>query len=334
MRRIKITQNLRDTVKSFNDDLFVKTRTKGFQLPKDKLAGFLTKIPPRKYKQYRVYVQKIIDEYSFILNADPEKMQSLIKEFDAIVPHSHLTNKIASKKYSFHETIVEMMRYEDLRDKELPYYLLNKDIRTCIYCNAQSALAIEPIYYNINKKKKRKKVLAKLQLDHFYPKSKYPFLSTSFFNLYPTCSNCNLAKGDKSAKFELYTLSDEVDIFNFWIDDKSILDYWINLDLSSLKIYLDTLDGDIDLLHNHNELFQIQKIYDAQRDIGEELIWKHKTNPNVYRKMLNTTFSKIFPDQAVIDRMIIGNYSNPDETFKRPMAKYTQDIARQLKLIN
>ena len=260
-------------------------------------------------------------------------MRTLINEFDAIVPHNHVNKKIVGKKYSFNEQIVAMLRYEDLRENELPKFLLNSDLRTCVYCNAQSTLAIEPIYYNVTKRKKRKKVIAKLQLDHYYPKSKYPFLSTSFFNLYPTCANCNLAKGDKNAKFELYALDDDLEVFNFWIKDESILDYWINNDLESLKIYLDSLNGDIALLHNHNDLFQIQKVYDSQRDIGEELVWKHKANPEVYRNMLNKTFSKIFPDQSVIDRMLIGNYSNPNEVFKRPMAKYTQDIARQLKLI-
>ena len=333
MRKIKITKSLRDSVEKFNEELFVETRTEGFQLPKDKLANFLIKIPPRRYKQYRIYIQKIIDEYQSILNADPVKMRLLIKQFDAIVPHSHLNKKIASKKYSFFEQIVAMLRYEDLRENELPKFLLNSYLRTCVYCNAQSTLAIEPTYYNVTKRKKRKKVIAKLQLDHYYPKSKYPFLSTSFFNLYPTCANCNLAKGDNNAKFELYTLNDDLEVFNFWIQDESILDYWINNDLESLKIYLDSSNGDISLLHNHNDLFQIQKVYDSQRDIGEELVWKHKANPEVYRNMLNKTFSKIFPDQSVIDRMLIGNYSNPNEIFKRPMAKYTQDIARQLRLI-
>lgn len=158
-------------------------------------------------------------------------------------------------------------------------------------------------------------------------------MCTSFFNLYPTCANCNLAKGKEDAKFELYTLGNDLDPFHFWIDDESILDYWINLDIKGLKIHLESLDGDIELLQNHNELFQIQKIYDAQKDIGEELVWKFKANPSVYRSVLNKSFHKIFPDPSIIDRMLIGNYSKPEETFKRPLAKYTHDIARQLKLI-
>lgn len=334
MRRIKVTQELVDSVKTFNDELFVNTRRSGFQLPVDRLRQFYNTIKPRKHKNYRLYVEKIINEYDDIINANPERMIALIQEFNAIVPSSHLSKYVGSKKFSFHEKVVEAMRYEDLRDKEFPEHLLNSDLRTCVYCNAQSTLTIEPLYYNKKRKKKRKKILAKLQLDHFYPKSKYPFLCTSYFNLYPTCANCNLAKGKENAKFELYTLGDDLDPFLFWIDDNSILDYWTNLDLKNLKIYLDSFDGDIDLLHNHNDLFQVQKIYDAQKDIGEELVWKYKANPVAYRTLLNRTFHKIFPDPEVIDRMIIGNYSKPEETHKRPMAKYTQDIARQLNVIS
>lgn len=334
MRRIKITNELRESVKKFNYDLFTNTRSSNFNQPIDSLKELTKKIKPRKHKTYKLYTEKIIDEYDEILNADPTKMKFLISEFDNILHHSNLNEKIIHKKISFHESIVKAMRYEGLREEEFPKYLLNSDIRTCVYCNSQSTLSIEPLYYNKKKKGKRKKVLAKLQLDHFYPKSKYPFLSTSFFNLYPTCANCNLAKGDKTSYFELYTDNDdELDVFHFWIEDKSILDYWVKLDLKKIKIHLETLNGDFELLQNHNELFQIQKIYDSQKDVAEELIWKLKANPSIYRETLNKTFNKIFPDDSVIDRMIIGNYSKPEETFKRPMAKYTQDIAKQLKLI-
>lgn len=37
---------------------------------------------------------------------------------------------------------------------------------------------------------------ATAELDHFYPKSKYPFLACSYFNLIPVCHTCNHLKGD------------------------------------------------------------------------------------------------------------------------------------------
>jgi hypothetical protein len=332
MRKIKITKDLRDCVRSFNNDLFKNSRPEGFKNPIDRLKDLHIRIKYNKHKQFKLYVEKIILQYDDILNATPTQMKTLIKEFDNVLDYSQLDRRIPNKKYSFHEEIVKAMRYEDLRNKEFPEFLLYSNIKTCVYCNSQSTLTIEPVYYN-KKKKTRRKVLSKLQLDHFHPKSKYPFLSTSFFNLYPTCGNCNLAKGEKNALFELYTTEDDVEVFNFLLDDKSILDYWINLDLKSLKIIFETLDENDELLKNHNELFQIQKIYDAQKDIGEELVWKTKANPDVYRKTLYKSFHKIFPDESIIDRMIIGNYTKPEDTFKRPLAKYTQDIARQLKLI-
>jgi hypothetical protein len=333
MRKIKITSNLAKEVERFNKKLFSQRGNKGFELPLTRLYNLSKKLK-LGHVIYKDYVENIINNYSDILNADPVKMKSLTIDFNKIVPNSKIGTRLFGKKSkSFHELIVYAMRYEDLRSVEFPQYLLNSDIRTCVYCNAQSTHTIEPVYYNNKKKKKRKKVISKLQLDHFYPKSKYPFLSTSFFNLYPTCANCNLAKGEEKALFELYTLDNDLDVFNFWIEDKSVLDYWMSLVVKKIKINLETHNGDIKLLQNHNELFQIQKVYDSQKDIGEELVWKAKANPHSYRKSLNKSFSKIFPDTSIIDRMIIGNYSNPEETFKRPMAKYTQDIARQLKII-
>ena len=35
----------------------------------------------------------------------------------------------------------------------------------------------------------------------------------------------------------------------------------------------------------------------------------------------------------LIDRLILGNYSNPEEIHKRPMAKFMQDIGKEVCLI-
>lgn len=332
MRKVKITDALRKSIAQFNSDLFDDTRTKEFEHPKHKLEKLFYRIKPIKHSHYRKYIRKIIDEYDNILNADPQKMKNLISDFNKILSINRMSDNIPNVKFKFHEEIVFALRYEDLRDKEYPEYLLRSNVKTCVYCNSQSTLVIEKKYYD-NKKRRVKDIQAKLHLDHFYPKSKYPFLATSFFNLYPTCANCNSAKSNNDALFELYTLKDDLDVFNFWIDDKSILDYWMKFDLSKLKVNLETKNGDFKLLHNHNKLFQIQSIYDNQIDVAEELILKAKANPQSYRKILNKEFSKLFPDISIIDRLIIGNYSKPEEIHKRPLAKYSQDIARQLKII-
>ncbi|MFC4691260.1 hypothetical protein ACFO5T_12545 [Dokdonia genika] len=131
----------------------------------------------------------------------------------------------------------------------------------------------------------------------------------------------------------MYTTDDNLDEFIFRIDDKTIAKYWVHMDLNKVKIDLKSLTGDDDLCNNHKKIFKISEIYEANKDIAEELIVKAKANPDSYRKMLSKSFTKIFPDESFIDRISIGNYSKPEETLKRPYAKYSQDIARQLKLI-
>lgn len=333
MRKIKITPTLKAEVKSFNDSLFL-SRKPDFELPISRLNKLRIKLKGNKNVRYRKYVELIIEEYNEILNADPPKMRSLISEFNKIVNSNDISLPYPKNKlHYFYKDVVFALRYEDLRHKEFPQYLMQSNLRTCIYCNSQSAIVLEKQYFD-KKKRRVKKLSAKLQLDHFYPKSKYPFLATSFFNLYPTCSNCNQAKLDKEALFELYTYSSNLDVFKFKIDDASVLKYWMSLNNQNLRIKIDNIySKDKMLLENHNELFQVQAVYDRQIDFGEELVWKAKVNPKIYRETIYKMFNTLFPDKTYIDRAIIGNYTKPDETFKRPMAKYTQDIARQLKLI-
>ena len=328
MRRIKITPEFLKKVRGFNDDIFSE-RPSNFIKPLARLKKLQSSISSNKHKYY---IQHIIDNYSDILNATPTKMESLITEFNKIIPAYEVQNPIKKNKIEFYKQIVIALRYEALRDKEFPKFLLSSDIKSCVYCNAQPTLTIEPIYYG-QKKKKVKEVQSKLQLDHYHPKSKYPFLATSFFNLYPTCANCNLAKGTKDVKFELYTTGDDLDEFIFKIDDQSIINYWVQMDLDKVKIELKSLTGNDALCNDHKQIFKISEIYESNKDIAEELIVKAKANPDSYRKMLSKSFTRIFPDESFIDRILIGNYSKPEETLKRPYAKYSQDIARQLRLI-
>lgn len=72
---------------------------------------------------------------------------------------------------------------------------------TCPYCNDNKIRVIE-----VNKQTSaEQKKLALLDLDHFYPKAQNPFFAVSFYNLIPTCHDCNSGiKGDKSFSIETH----------------------------------------------------------------------------------------------------------------------------------
>lgn len=336
MRRILIDSELEIKAEAYSKNLFTG-RKANFRTPLDELTKLRDGLQPIKHRIQIKYVQKIIDQYQEILKASPEEMRLLITSFQTIAKSDILERPLKTKdKLKFHELIVKAMKYNELRSSEFRQFVTSSGIKTCVYCNSQLAIVSEVFFYDKKEKKRKPKVLAKFELDHYHSKSQYPFLCTSFFNLYPVCGNCNRAKSKLDIKFELYTYdSTKLDLFNFWIDDKTIIEYWIEKtpDISKLKIHFDSIDGDYDFINEYNKIFGIQGIYDTQNDVAEELLHKAKVYTNAYNKSLLENFHALFPDKNILKKLIIGNYANSSETFKRPMAKYTQDLAKQLGLI-
>ncbi len=60
---------------------------------------------------------------------------------------------------------------------------LNKRLKFCPYCNAETI-------YAFTIKGGKAKVL-KSAFDHYFPRSRYPFLGLSLYNLIPACTRCN-----------------------------------------------------------------------------------------------------------------------------------------------
>lgn len=73
------------------------------------------------------------------------------------------------------------MTFKEESTKWGAYELLNElKITTCPYCNRQY------IHTYISENGK-----TRADIDHFYPKSKYPFLAVSLYNFIPSCHTCN-----------------------------------------------------------------------------------------------------------------------------------------------
>lgn len=69
------------------------------------------------------------------------------------------------------------------------------ELRVCPYCGRSYIYSIENNY------RLKGSHIVKPQIDHFFPKSKYPYFALSYFNLIPICHFCNMigAKGDNDA---------------------------------------------------------------------------------------------------------------------------------------
>ncbi|TSJ44885.1 HNH endonuclease [Fluviicola chungangensis] len=331
MHTIKITKELKQKAQEFSTDLF-KNRSAHFVTPLERLEKLKSSIPPRKYKAHKKYVEQIIEDYDDLLKADPSELVGFVKKFDALPGSKLLNTKVPNKNFFFHESIVHAMRYDDLRSDEILQFMDISAIKCCVYCHAQLTIVTQMKYYNKKKKKGEIHVSGKLELDHYYPKSKYPFLSTSFFNLYPVCGNCNRSKLDKSLKFQLYSYSDDQP-YQFALDDQTILDFHLHNDTSNIKYWFTHTDGKFNERNEFDQMFDIQGIYNTQKDLVEELLHKSKLYTQSYKDGLIRSFTSIIPDDDFLERILIGNYTRVEDVHKRPLAKFTQDIARQLKLI-
>lgn len=151
-----------------------------------------------------------------ILTSKPNKLVKINEDFYSTISNSSLNGYLTFKsnshtKYAklsnpnlkrnrtnynrINKHVKSIFNYEnsfsvkdDTNSKYRAYKLAeNHDINTCIYCNRLYTKTV------INPKK-----TTRPEFDHWFPKSKYPLLALSFFNLIPSCHVCNSAvKGDR-----------------------------------------------------------------------------------------------------------------------------------------
>jgi len=210
-------------------------------------------------------------------------------------------------------SILDALNYNARRKDLLPEYFHHLGINACIYCNSQSVLTFE---------KEDGQLKSLLQADHSHPQDKYPYLAVSLFNLYPCCSYCNLHKNNNEIVFDLYSNEKQQSKIRFSLTDESLIGFTVDRDYRKIKF---TVEGDKDFITK----FHLREIYDAHQDIAEELVIKSLAYNNAYKDELK----KLGITDGDIKRHLVGNYTDDNEIFKRPLSKFMADIARDLNII-
>lgn len=122
----------------------------------------------------------------------PWRLKELIQEID-----QQFTNAIFSVNNGFTDAsltpfggmVAEAFAYQAMyRNKDQCVTVFEQlRLRVCPYCNITPVECLTYIPRLSDELKRR----ALLQLDHFYPQSRHPYLALSFFNLIPGCPYCN-----------------------------------------------------------------------------------------------------------------------------------------------
>lgn len=326
MRRFLITEEFNLKVEKFCDKLFTSVRRATFIQPQTGLKRLRAEYFAAGATAKRKYVREIIKRYSQLKKAKPSSFQEHIDHFEGIIAPEDFDRDFAKE-------ITDALRFDRLRDKEYPNFIKDLQINACVYCNAMLTIVLDlehdPVDNTIVTSRKNQ-----FEIDHNFPASKYPYLSTTFYNLYPSCSNCNRSKLAEKVHFYFYTeQADDIDVFEFSIPEEDVTQYQIDQDIKKVRVNFGSLKKDDNLIRNHNKYFRTDKIYQQRTDLLEELLQKSMAYDKAGREDLVAAFNDLFPDETMIKRLIIANYPTKEDVHKRPFAKFTQDIAKQLGLI-
>jgi hypothetical protein len=188
------------------------------------------------------------------------------------------------------------------------------DLKTCPYCNRNYTFIV-----NEENGKLRP------EIDHFYPKSIYPFLAMSFYNLIPSCSICNHTKNDKVKK----NLENPYDIKN---EDYKFTYVPNSVDFAMVEQERYNFNNfEIKIIGNKSniELFKLEELYKQHKDVVLELLIKKAYYPKSYIQEL----SRFGFTKDEIYRYLFSNYKQADDLHKRPLSKLIKDISTELGLI-
>lgn len=260
-------------------------------------------------------VNKTIHQFDRIVKANPIEIISIIAEFGSIDDDE------------FNLEFVKRMRYENFRQSTTAIWFYDVlDLKACPYCNAQFIISVS----------KSGKLLC--HFDHIYPKSIYPYLSLSPFNLLPTCSHCNQFKSDEDPYLDnSYHHPYETSIsdsFRFKATLEAIKNFQTrgrcNKGGSNLEI--DVNSGQTMTFH---ERFYLKEVHNQHSDVIDEIYLKSQIyNPTFYEELKQRLVKTGLVSEDELQRMIYANYLSKDEINKRPLAKLTQDLLKQFKELN
>ena len=180
------------------------------------------------------------------------------------------------------------------------------------------------------------------QYDHYFPKSLYPYLALSMYNLIPCCAICNGAKHDfdtyDSTNLEenfLYPYRDSYGkLFNFRIDDGNNISSWLGM-ADEYKLIIAPASGvPLSLLKrqlNAAKKLNLIELYNKHSDFVRDVIRTAYIYNDEYYQSLLDSYPSLFSSVSEAKNFVYLNYIDEPDWDKRILAKLTHDIIEECK---
>ena len=258
-----------------------------------------------------------------ILKANNEQLKVYINHFENNYENSI---GIESQKKEDWNPLYKIIReeifekeYNNWGSRKVQYntyeFVKSLDLKTCPYCNRNYTFTVDEDSGKLRP-----------EIDHFYPKSIYPFLAMSFYNLIPSCPICNHTKSSKISNNLINPYDVKENDFKFIYKPTDISFTQIDskkYDTNSFEIGFKSSNKNI-------ETFKLDELYKQHKDVVIDLLMKKTYYPKSYIEELENNFGFT---QDEIYRYLLGNYKKEEDLHKRPLSKLIKDISEELDLI-
>jgi hypothetical protein len=284
-------------------------------------SGSYARKNPGTYKRHRNLINYLNNETVLrnIVFAKPDDFKTIIGQIHEYVLPSDIYNKKVDSYYltEFGRLLLDkIFDYDAYRSSDVlleVYSELNFESATCSYCNADTISVIKARGKSGNER------YALFDLDHFYPKSKYPYLALSFYNHIPSCSHCN-GRLKKSRDFTIETHIHPYhrcfsEVYKFNVNPEAISQGL----LKTLEIKPE--NGEVDLTVTDLKLNQrYERLIDASSS-AEIVNFLHKYNK--YFRLQTPDETK---KEMLLDFLKTHLHPEANHLLKKPFGKLKRDL--------
>ena len=211
--------------------------------------------------------------------------------------------------------------YEGFQEKYSKEFLDLIGVDTCVYCNRN---------YTINITKNH----SRAELDHWFPKTQFPLLSLSFYNLIPSCHSCNHIKGNPKIDWD-NALNEYIHPYFKENNEGFSFDFFYNKSLDRLNVetksFKKSTKTDETLIFN-----KTKDIYNShsEKELRDLVNLRYKYSKNYIKILSEDTFKNLKISKDEIYRTIFGIEINENDFHKRPFSKFKKDIIDKLLRID
>ena len=299
-----------------------KNKKKFYDDVKKSYLKLLNKIKKNEKKIYNIENRNKIIDYFYeddkicenkvieVITGDRKVLEKVIKEIGVLEK-----NKDDKKLHDEFESI-----YNNFTNREFGRTWGKKiGVEICPYCNRS-------FIYTTPKKGTRP------QYDHYYPKSKYPYLALSMYNLIPCCPVCNNAKNAEDTfdnKSLLYPFEEEYgyDIFFEIETDEQLCYLGLSNDFNIKIKSKENVEEDLkQKVQNSSKILHIEELYNLHNDYVSKLLRSKYIFTDEYCQSLLDTYPDWFFDMNEVKNQLYFNSLQKEEWGDQILSKLTYDI--------